>query len=538
MSSGLRVKLATFEDGISCVGIRRVSSYVKTKHPDTQLYVYNVSGSTVHARNIVFDEKKPDTDHVHINSDFLDEVSDADVIGFSGMTKFLPQLRTTISEVRKRNPRAFIVWGGAHATVYPQDCLDHGADAACVGEAEHAFANLLDKYAAEESIEDCASFWLKRSSLRKRSGRLPMGNGNSDYLQNPLTTLMNGEQLGSMPFQDYGFDLRYATHDGVQDMTKDVYIAQQGSKYMTLWTLGCPFKCTYCANNKYLENDKGYGKIRHASPEFIVREFENVVKQHDYVSYIELEDDMFLLLQLDDLKRFGQLYKERVGLPFFVSGIHPNTVRAEKVEVLVDAGLAKVRMGLQGGSQRILDFYKRGTTRAKILESSAALASFAPRIIPPFYDIILDNPIETAQDKEETIELLYEMKRPYMLYVYSLRTIPGTELEQFAKANPQLDIKPIENTYQALTDQETGFMVYLLALYRPSRPMLKMFRKISKIPLLRTPVFFAVRVMYLFKRAYYELKVKNLQPLSMVSPRLAVLYDHTRRMFSTPRACP
>ena len=49
-------------------------------------------------------------------------------------------------------------------------------------------------------------------------------------------------------------------------------------------------------------------------------------------------------------------------------------------------------------------------------------------MIAPAYDIIIDNPIETPDDTRATIDLLYEMPRPFTANVYSLRIIPNTTL--------------------------------------------------------------------------------------------------------------
>ena len=73
----------------------------------------------------------------------------------------------------------------------------------------------------------------------------------------------------------------------------------------------------------------------------------------------------------------------------------------------------RVRMGIQSGSEAILDFYKRPTPPDH-REATEVIGSFAPKYhIPPAYDIIIDNPFETRQDLLDTLELLYRMRRPY-----------------------------------------------------------------------------------------------------------------------------
>ena len=33
------------------------------------------------------------------------------------------------------------------------------------------------------------------------------------------------------------------------------YLAHNDLTYSTLWSLGCPYRCTYCSNSKFLEID-------------------------------------------------------------------------------------------------------------------------------------------------------------------------------------------------------------------------------------------------------------------------------------------
>src|SRR5690349_17001795 len=67
-----------------------------------------------------------------------------DLIGFSVMTIDSEWAKKIIAEVRKRSPETYIVIGGMHAIVCPEDCLDH-ADAVCTGEGDLAFDEMLER---------------------------------------------------------------------------------------------------------------------------------------------------------------------------------------------------------------------------------------------------------------------------------------------------------------------------------------------------------------------------------------------------------
>ena len=170
-----------------------------------------------------------------------------------------------------------------------------------------------------------------------------------------------------------------------------------------------------------------------------------------------------------DIEEFAELWKAELDIPFAVYGVIPNYVKRDKFEILTWAGMNRVRMGIQSGSQEILDFYRRPTPPEKIMAAGEVIASFSPKYhIPPAYDIIMDNPIETRENVIETLELLYAMPRPYTLFIYSLRVIPNTGLERGdARAGDRHrgDLGRLPDDPARVAN----LLLYVLALLRPPR---------------------------------------------------------------------
>jgi coproporphyrinogen III oxidase-like Fe-S oxidoreductase len=108
---------------------------------------------------------------------------------------------------------------------------------------------------------------------------------------------------------------------------------------------------------------------------------------------------------------------------------------ADKVGALVDAGMKRVHMGLQTGSMGTMrGIYKRPSSRQNLQNAFQVFHQFRDRIDPPSYDLIVDNPWETEEDRLETLNLLLEIPKPYKLNLFSLTFYPGTELHERAKA--------------------------------------------------------------------------------------------------------
>jgi radical SAM superfamily enzyme YgiQ (UPF0313 family) len=263
--------------------------------------------------------------------------------------------------------------------------------------------------------------------------------------------------------------------------------------------------------------------VRYAPAEYIIEEVLQALKTHDYISYVVFQDDQFLLIKDGDLKRFATLYKEKVGIPFSIPGLHPKTLNKIKIDLLLDAGMQKVRMGVQSGSNRMLTFYNRKHSRDDAIEAANYLATLYPKINPPFFDIILDNPIETESDQMDTVNMLYEMRRPFCLYVYSLKIIPGTEMAIFAKQHPEMKWQHMEDGgFLRIKNLKIGFLVYLLSVWRPPRWLFDCLMRLSSHPLMAKTGLLVAETMCLIKRAFFELRLRNLQPFVVFSPGLAM----------------
>nr|WP_300421211.1 radical SAM protein [uncultured Pseudoalteromonas sp.] len=149
-----------------------------------------------------------------------------------------------------------------------------------------------------------------------------------------------------------------------------------GLSYGTIWSIGCPLHCTYCGNTKFIEYDSGYRRLRHSSPRTIVDEIKRAITKQPHLSVVSFYDDSFLALPYVQLEEFCKLYKAEIKIPFAIYGVIPTYVREDKIALLLDAGMNRVRMGIQSGSDNILEFYKRPTKLHRIKEATEILNKF------------------------------------------------------------------------------------------------------------------------------------------------------------------
>ncbi|MDQ2650949.1 MAG: radical SAM protein, partial [Actinomycetota bacterium] len=293
----------------------------------------------------------------------------------------------------------------------------------------------------------------------------------------------------------------------------DDFLANDGLGYTTLWSIGCPFHCTYCGNTKFIANDVAYKKLRHPSARYIVDEVKTARERFPHISQVSFHDDSFMAIPYQQLEEFAELWKAELDIPFAVYGVIPNYVKQDKFEILTWAGMNRIRMGIQSGSQRILDFYKRPSPPDRILAAGKVAASYAPKYhIPPAYDIIMDNPIETRQDVVDTLELLYEMERPYTLLIYSLKVIPNTDLQADLEA-AGVDLEAMDRGYHIIPPKAANLLLYVLALWKPPRwlwtRLLRTVRASTEEQRQYRVLGLVLRTLYLTKRVLSHVRVMD-----------------------------
>jgi len=195
---------------------------------------------------------------------------------------------------------------------------------------------------------------------------------------------------------------------------------------------GCPYRCTYCCNNALGRLYGGEWQVRCRSVSNFVAELEQIVTRFPEIERIIINDDLFLE-DIETISEFCSAYKQTIGLPFGVSGLHPAKVEEQKIRLLVDAGMRRAGIGIQTGSMRVMhQVYHRACTQQQITQTFDVMRKFADRCTP-IYQLILDNPWETEADQLETLRLLLRLRRSYILHTFSLTFYPGAELYERAR---------------------------------------------------------------------------------------------------------
>jgi anaerobic magnesium-protoporphyrin IX monomethyl ester cyclase len=98
-----------------------------------------------------------------------------------------------------------------------------------------------------------------------------------------------------------------------------------------------------------------------------------------------------------------------------------------------------VRMGIQTGSERTKQLYKRKFSNEHILEAAKIINEHKDKVELPVYDVIVDNPYETDEDVIDTLMFMSKLPVPFKLNRFGLFLFPGTPLYETVKQDGRLD---------------------------------------------------------------------------------------------------
>ncbi len=422
----MRIVLIAPGLAIDVIGIRILSTLLKKKgYMADILFIPNMRSETKR-RGFHKDVFVAKYDKITLNR-ITDFCMDADLVGLSLISRDL-DASIQVTERLKKRIKAPIIWGGFHPTVCPEECLEF-ADMVCIGEGENTLLELVKLMDVGKDYSNVPGLWIKDKSKRNSTGCLI-------------------HNLDEIPFSDYDFNSQYIlqedkfqllTEDFLEKYLRATYpsfnrglpgmeqrIGSGIADYHIIATRGCPYNCVYCGSPQLKEIYAGQKYLRRRSVDNIIAELKSIKARFSFFTDIHFCDDCFMLAPENYIKEFSEKYKEEINKPFYIL-TSPATITEKKMEYLVEAGLSFLSVGIQTGSKRTIEMYKR-TGVNKGVEETLGLINRYKRWVFPYYDFLIDNPYETDEDLIETLALIKRIKRPYKIRIYSLVPFPGTEL--------------------------------------------------------------------------------------------------------------
>lgn len=304
--------------------------------------------------------------------------------------------------VKSVRPGCPIIWGGWHPSLFATECLEEQAiDAVVAGQGEDTLREIVDRLASGSGLEGC------RGAAFRQHGR----------------SVINGPRelrdLNGYPAHDYSL-IPVERYFPLKARRQVDYVSSQG----------CRFQCAFCADPSVY----GRGWVGLA-PRRVAEEAEALVRRYRF-DELAFQDETFFTQP----RRVRELCEEFLArrLPITWTA----TMRADQgcrlgedlFALAVRSGLRRVMIGVESGSQQMLDWMKKDTKVAQVLESAERCARHHVGAIFNFIVGFPDEPEESVAETLALIKRLRAMHPDFETPVFYYRPYPGTEIGEYAGA--------------------------------------------------------------------------------------------------------
>jgi len=311
-----------------------------------------------------------------------------------------------VNDIKNKFPNIHVNMGGPHVSFTPENVLmNTSADSIVRGEGEYILYELFDAIERNKDFKN-----VKGLSYKNQKGQI-IHNMNMPPVEN----------LDSLPFPDrYSFNLKK------YELIFPGEIKKELSGHM-ISSRGCPYKCIFCSASAFSDR-----RVRYRSPYNVVDEIEYMVEELRYKN-IYIYDDHFVLNSKRTIEICDEIKKRNLDFNFFCYS-RVDSVTKEKFNKMAEAGCKVVSFGIESGSQKVLDYLKKGITVDQIIKAVRICKDVNIITKGTF---IIGSPYESISDFKKTCKLvnkLYAIQPQFIANVgfNGIFIYPGTEIYKTA----------------------------------------------------------------------------------------------------------
>jgi anaerobic magnesium-protoporphyrin IX monomethyl ester cyclase len=294
-----------------------------------------------------------------------------------------------IDKIKETLPNSKTIVGGVHPSIFPFAYEGKGVTVV-VGEGEITFVDLLNMLEVDMNIPSIIK------GIKPDLDKIPWADREMFDYQKELECLFSQDQ--------------------------------PGPTVTVLAGRGCPMLCTYCQPAENTVFGKPY---RLRSPENVIAELRYLYDKYHFKNII-FWDDTFTINK-KWIMEFCDLYEvQNFGATLSVNSRADIICDNEDmVARLASIGVNWFVVGLETGSQRLLDFIKKGTT---VDQNKRAVDIARKYGISTYATIMYGLPTETREESLATYNMINECNPAYTMIFWFL-PIPGTEIYKYCVDN-------------------------------------------------------------------------------------------------------
>lgn len=325
-----------------------------------------------------------------------------ELVGINMMTANFTAARNIAMIVKSIEANIKIVVGGAHPTLDPEGTLTvNEFDYVVRGEGEITLLELVEGREPQKIL-----------GLSFRRGKLLIHNKRRPFIKD----------LDILPFPERNSFLNDTSNLELG------YVATGR---------GCPFACAYCASPQLWQRTLRLRSVPNVMAEL------GYLKANYGAKMIHFIDDTFTASMSRTTELCQQIIAQKLGIQW-VCDTRIDRIDEELLSLMKQAGCARVKIGVESGSDQILKKINKAITTEKVRQAVRLIKKCG---IPLTVYFMTGFPGETDEDLRKTIDFARELNADY----YSLSVLApyyGTEIWKMAeKSGKKLDKEHWEYFY-------------------------------------------------------------------------------------------
>ena len=309
-----------------------------------------------------------------------------DFVGFGPYTGVPLLDALDASKIVKENSKSLVVWGGFHATSVPEQTLKNEyIDHIITGEGEETFIKMIKLYEEGKSFSHLNGVDL-----------------------NPMAS---PPDINKLPPINYDF------------VEVDKY-----PNFFISTSRGCPYRCTFCYNSYGEKCMQPYKELDYDNAVNLIKGLAKKYKKRTFT----IVDDNFPSNR-ERLKKMAE-EMQKLNVKFDIC-CRANYADIETLKTLKKAGCWQIQIGVESGSQKVLNFFKKGTS---IKQNAEAIKNCKKVGIMSHCSFMIGAPGEDIEDIRATLDFIKKTK-PDLGGVGFIHPFPKTKLWDYCIENGILE---------------------------------------------------------------------------------------------------
>ena len=297
---------------------------------------------------------------------------EANVYGITCVSATFPSVHKIVSDLCQKG--RIVIVGGIHPSIQPDDFKD------------------LNCYIVTGEAEDILSKILK---IKNKPEII-----NAGFIQD----------IDKLPFPARHLFKNVVDYSGIHG--QDIGVGAT----TIVSSRGCPYNCNFCTRIPQTQ------KVRFHSPEHMINELKTIISEYS-IRHFRFVDDIFTLNKDRVMLLCDKLINEKLGITWIC------ITRADKLGKdltlkMKKAGCTEIHIGVESGSQRILDLMNKGIS-IESLENAIKLIK-ETEIKAKTY-LMYGFPGETIEDRQMTIDFIRKNK-PDKVTISKFTAMPGSKM--------------------------------------------------------------------------------------------------------------